>query len=305
MPIPFVKDIEFEYGRVEQISPLIRRVIARNPGSFTYTGTGVYIIGHGSVAVIDPGPELDEHFEAVKKAVEGETITHVLVTHSHMDHSPLARPLARWAGCQVYAKGPAVPTDSGVRMEAGDDLKFMPDVRIGDDWTCSGPGWTVEAIETPGHTSNHLCFALHEENAVFSGDHIMGWSTSIVSPPDGNMGAYLHSLRKVQDRGFGIIYPSHGAPIKDDPNGFIEAYIQHRKDREAAIVAAVAAGHQQIVDIVRAVYTDVDPSLYPAACHSVLGHMIDLHERGVVEADGGVALINADYRLCKPLQASA
>ncbi|MEM7669122.1 MAG: MBL fold metallo-hydrolase [Pseudomonadota bacterium] len=221
MPIPYVKDLEFEYERAETISPLIRRVIARNPGSFTYTGTGVYLIGRGKVAVIDPGPDNDEHFDAVKDALEGETVTHVLVTHSHMDHSPLAHPLADWAGCKTYAKGPAIPSEGAVRLEAGDDLKFNPDVVIGDDWTCSGPGWTIEAIETPGHTSNHLCYRLIEENALFSGDHIMGWSTSVVSPPDGHMGAYLDSLRKVQGIGLQTIYPTHGAPITEDCDGFI------------------------------------------------------------------------------------
>ena len=297
MSIPFVKTIEFEYGRSDQISPLIRRVIARNPGSFTYTGTGVYIIGQGEVAVIDPGPELEEHFDAVKAALEGETVTHVLVTHSHADHSPLARPLAEWAGCQIYAKGPAVPTDSAVRMEAGDDLSFMPDVRIGDGWTCSGPGWTLEAIETPGHTSNHVCYALQEENSLFSGDHIMSWSTSIVSPPDGSMGSYMDSLRKVQTRDFGTIYPSHGAPIKEDANGYIEAYIQHRQKRENAILDALAAGETTIIDIVRRVYTDVDQSLYPAACHSVLAHMIHLHGRGLITCNSNEAQIDSTYHL--------
>lgn len=303
MSIPYVKDIAFEYGRADQISPLIRRVIARNPGSFTYTGTGVYIIGRGEVAVIDPGPELEEHFDAIKTILEGETITHVLVTHSHMDHSPLAAPLADYAGCKTYAKGPAVPTDSGVRLEAGDDLRFRPDVTIGDEWICSGPGWTIEAIETPGHTSNHVCYALREENAVFSGDHIMGWSTSVVSPPDGNMTAYIDSLRKVQKCGFDTIYPTHGAPIAEDANGFIEAYIQHRLRRERAILSAVEAGDEKIVDIVRTVYTDVDPSLYPAACHSVLGHMIDLHQRGLVVTDTKEAEIGSSYLMAETVNA--
>lgn len=305
MPIPFVKDIAFEYGRSEQLTPLIRRVIARNPGSFTYTGTGVYIIGHGDVAIIDPGPVIDEHIAAVKAAVEGERITHVLVTHSHMDHSPLARPMAEWAGCKVYARGPAIPTFSAVRMEAGDDLEFKPDVVIGDDWTCSGPGWTVEAIETPGHTSNHLCYALLEENSVFSGDHIMGWSTSIVSPPDGHMSSYIDSLRKVQKRNFDTIYPSHGAPIKHDTGGFIEAYIEHRQAREKAIITAIGNGHSKITQIVRAVYTDISPKLHPAACHSVLGHIIDLFERGIITSSSDQADVNASYQLRIPRKAAS
>ena len=295
MSIPFVGQFEFEYGKAERVSPLIRRVVARNPGSFTYTGTGVYIIGHGNVAVIDPGPEIPEHFEAIKQALEGETITHVLVTHSHMDHSPLSHPLAKWAGCKVYAKGPAIPTDSEVRMEAGDDLSFKPDVIISDDWTCEGDGWTIEAIETPGHTSNHMCYALKEENALFSGDHIMGWSTSVVSPPDGNMGDYMRSLEKVRIRNFNTIYPSHGAPVTDNPTAFIQAYMDHRKGRESKILNAIDAGNKSVIDIVRTVYTDVDKKLHPAACHSVLSHLIDLHDRDIIQTIDGPPTITAEY----------
>ncbi|MEM9838773.1 MAG: MBL fold metallo-hydrolase [Pseudomonadota bacterium] len=304
MPIPFVKDIDVAYGRVDQLSPLIRRVIANNPGSFTYTGTGVYIIGHGDVAVIDPGPALDDHFDAVKKAVEGERVTHVLVTHAHMDHSPLSHPFAEWAGCSVYAGGPGAASESAVRMEAGDDLTFKPDITIEDGWECSGPGWTIEGIATPGHTANHFCYALREENALFSGDHIMGWSTSIVSPPDGSMSEYLRSLRKVQNRGFSTVYPSHGAPIDHDPNGFIEAYIEHRLTRERAIIAAVADGCSEITDIVKTVYTDISPRLHPAACHSVLAHMIDLCGRQVLTSSDGEAQINSHYALRAPLKSA-
>ena len=176
MAIPYVRGIEFEYGEVQQVSPLIRRVIANNPGPFTYVGTGVYIIGHGEVAVIDPGPMDETHFAALRKALEGETVTHVLVTHGHSDHSPLAAPMAEWAGCKTYAKNCGVPTAKG-ELGSADDLGFMPDVKVGDGDSFSGPGWTLDVIETPGHTCNHLCFALREENACLSGDHIMGWST--------------------------------------------------------------------------------------------------------------------------------
>ncbi|MAP93414.1 MAG: MBL fold metallo-hydrolase [Ponticaulis sp.] len=285
-PIPFVREMDFEYGQVTEMSPLIRRVIANNPGSFTYTGTGVYIIGRGTVAVIDPGPINADHFDALKAALEGETISHVLVTHSHMDHSPLAHPLAEWAGCQVYAKGPAIPTESEVRMEAGDDLNFRPHVTISDGFTVSGPGWTVEAIETPGHTSNHVCYALNEENALFSGDHIMGWSTTVISPPDGDMGDYLTSLEKVRDRRFDIIFPTHGPPVTEAPSDFIQAYIDHRKARETAILDRMRSGDTSIPQMVKTIYAEVDPRLHPAACHSVLGHMIHLVERGAVSVSG-------------------
>ena len=297
MGIPFVKEIEFEYGKVDQVSPMIRRVVANNPGAFTYTGTGVYIIGKGEVAVIDPGPLQDDHFEALKAALEGETVTHVLVTHSHMDHSPLAHPLAEHYGCKVYAKGPAIPTESEVRMEAGDDLSFKPHETIGDGWSCSGPGWTIEAIETPGHTSNHLCYALQEENAVFSGDHIMGWSTTVISPPDGNMGDYLASLAKVRDRGFSTIWPTHGPPVTDNPSAFVQAYIDHRRAREAAIRERLEAGDETIPTMVKTIYKDVDKKLHPAACHSVLGHVIQMVRDGEVVTEDETPGVQSTYRL--------
>lgn len=295
--IPFVRDFAFEYGVPEQVTPLIRRVVARNPGSFTYTGTGVYIIGHGEVAVIDPGPDLAEHFEALKAALAGERVTHVFVTHSHMDHSPLAHPLAAWAGCPVHAGGPAIPTESDVRMEAGDDLSFRPDIELKDGDTFSGPGWTIEAIATPGHTSHHFAYALREEKACFTGDHIMGWSTTVISPPDGHMGAYLDSLVKIRDRGFASLWPTHGPPVLEDASGFVEAYRQHRLNRERAILARLRAGDETIPDMVRTIYADIDKKLHPAACHSVLGHMIHLVERGVVHAGDAHPGIRSRYRL--------
>ena len=294
--IPFVREMDFEYGAVTRMSPRIRRVIAENPGAFTYTGTGVYIIGNGKVVVIDPGPVIDAHFEALKRATDGEEITHVLVTHSHMDHSPLAHPLAEWAGCKVYAKGPAIPTESEVRMEAGDDLNFRPHETIGDGFVAKGPDWTMSAIETPGHTSNHLCYALEEEAALFSGDHVMGWSTTVISPPDGDMGDYLNSLKKVRDRNFKTIYPTHGPPVTDNASGFIQSYIDHRKAREAAILARLEAGDRTIPDMVKTIYADVDKKLHPAACHSVLGHVIHLVKEGRVSTDGDVT-VAAEYAL--------
>jgi glyoxylase-like metal-dependent hydrolase (beta-lactamase superfamily II) len=293
--IPFVRDIRFEYGKVDQVSPLIRRVVANNPGPFTFTGTGVYIIGKGQVAVIDPGPDMAVHFEALKAALTGETVTHVLVTHSHMDHSPLAHPLARWAGCKVHAAGAAIPTESEVRMEAGDDLDFRPDLVMKDGDTVSGPGWTLEAITTPGHTSNHLCYALLEENALFSGDHIMGWSTTVISPPDGDMADYFASLEKIAARQFATIWPTHGPPITD-PAPFVAAYIAHRKRREAQILAQLAAGQTKIPAMVAIMYADVDKRLHPAACHSALSHLIQLVGEGSVACDGAPG-IDSVYRL--------
>ena len=284
--IPFVRDFKLEYGRVEQVSPLIRRVIANNPGPFTFTGTGVYIIGHGDVCVIDPGPDLADHFEALKQALEGETISHVLVTHSHMDHSPLAHPLARWAGCSVLASGEVpLPTESEVRLEAGDDMRFRPDSALHDGTLIEGDGWTIEAIATPGHTSGHMCYALLEENCLFSGDHIMGWSTTVISPPDGDMDAYLTSLEKIAARQFATIWPTHGPPITD-PGPFVAAYRDHRLDREDQILACLASGQNKVKDMVPVMYAAVDQRLWPAACHSVMAHMSRLVKIGRVTCDG-------------------
>lgn len=294
--IPFVRQFSFEYGVVQQVSPLIRRVIANNPGPFTFTGTGVYIIGAGQVVVIDPGPDDPVHFEALKRALDGETVSHVLVTHSHMDHSPLAHPLARWAGCDVLASNIApIATDSDVRMEAGDDLRFRPDVSLSHGEQLSGPGWTVEAISTPGHTSGHMCFALIEENALFSGDHIMGWSTTVISPPDGVMQDYLDSLELIEGRGFSTIWPTHGPPVTD-PATFVSAYRAHRLDREAQILARLAAGEMTIRAMVPSMYASVDQRLWPAACHSVLAHMVRLVAIGAVSCDGTVG-IDSQYQL--------
>ena len=300
MGIPFVKTFEFEYGVAAPLSARIQRVVADNPGPFTYTGTGVYIVGDKNVAVIDPGPNTDSHRNALLSALEGRNVTHVLVTHHHIDHSPLAAPLAEQFGCEVYGYGKQVipPAGGEVRLEAGDDLSFKPDVEIRDGEVFEGDGWTLEAIHTPGHTSNHMCFALHEENTLFSGDHIMGWSTSVVSPPDGHMGDYLNSLEKILGRSFDRIIPTHG-PVIEDPAPFVRAYIDHRLDRERQICGALSEGLSDIMDIVKRLYTDIDPRLYPAAAHSVLAHLIHMRETGKV-CSGDTQGLKGTYRLLGP-----
>jgi glyoxylase-like metal-dependent hydrolase (beta-lactamase superfamily II) len=288
MAIPYVRNFTFDYGVADRLSPLITRVIADNPGPFTYTGTGVYIIGAGpSVCVIDPGPTTEKHVAAIDRALEGKTVSHVLVTHHHVDHSPLAAPLAAKHGCQVYGYGlqPAPPEAGEVKLEAGDDLTFKPDVEIRDGHRFEGPDWTINTLHTPGHTSNHLCFALEEENCLFSGDHIMGWSTSVVSPPDGDMGDYLASLNRVLDQDFDVIRPTHGAAITD-VRTFVQAYIDHRMAREAQIIGAIGSGLGQISDIVASLYKDVDKRLHPAAAHSVLSHIIHMRKTGRVTCEG-------------------
>jgi glyoxylase-like metal-dependent hydrolase (beta-lactamase superfamily II) len=284
--IPFVRDIKFDYGKVDQVSPMIRRVVANNPGPFTFTGTGTYIVGSGSVAVIDPGPDMDDHLEAILDATRGETVSHIFVTHNHIDHSPLSRPLAARTGAKIYACAhPGVPTDSAVRLEAGDDRAFAPDVGLCEGGVVEGEGWTLEAIPTPGHTSNHICYALHEENALFSGDHIMGWSTTVISPPDGDMADYFRSLALIRSRNFQTLWPTHGPPILE-VDQFIQAYTDHRRDRERQILSALAQGPASIKTIVPVLYAAVDPRLHPAAAHSVLAHVIQLVAEGRVLSDG-------------------
>lgn len=294
--IPYVRELSFEYGACAQVSPLIRRVIANNPGPFTYFGTGTYIVGHGEVAVIDPGPAMDEHLDAILAATAGETITHILVTHHHLDHSPLAAPLKARTSATIYGcpLGHAIDTPE-IEMEAGEDDAFQPDVVVCQGGVIEGKGWTLEAIPTPGHTSNHICYGLTEENALFCGDHIMGWSTTVISPPDGDMGAYFRSLHDIRARGFDILWPTHGPPITEVAP-FIDAYVAHRRGREAQILAQLAAGHSRIKDMVPVLYKDVDPRLHPAAAHSVLAHVIQLVREGRVLADGPPGL-DADYRL--------
>lgn len=286
--IPYVRDLEFEYGRCDQVSPLIRRVIAKNPGPFTYLGTGTYIVGRGNVAVIDPGPDDAAHLQAILDAVKGERVTHILITHHHSDHSPLAGPLKAATGASIYGcavAAPEVAEVSTVRTEADHDLSFRPDVSVCGGAKIEGDGWTIEAIPTPGHTSNHICFALLEENALFSGDHIMGWSTTVITPPDGDMSAYFESLDRVKARGFATLWPTHGPPVRDvEP--FIAGYIAHRRAREAQVVKAVGDGLSTIREMVPVLYAEVDPRLHPAAARSVLGHLIDLVHRGVVATDG-------------------
>ena len=291
--IPFVRDMDFEYGVAQQVSPLIRRVVANNPGPFTYKGTGVYIVGHGDVAVIDPGPDTAEHLDVLMRTLDGERVTHIFVTHRHMDHSPAAHPLAERTGAKVYASTiPPKPSEcDDIRLEAGDDDLFQPDIDVKDTERFSGPGWTIEAVATPGHTANHTAYALIEENALFPGDHIMGWSTTVIGPPDGDMTDYLNSLEKVRDRHFTTLWPTHGPPIRD-VRPFVQAFIDHRLEREAQVLEQLAAGKRQIKDMVSVIYADVDKRLHPAARHSVLAHVIRLVEQGRVGCEGPACVDN-------------
>ena len=283
--IPYARDIEFDYGRADQVSPLIRRVIAPNPGPFTFTGTGTYIVGRGEVAVIDPGPDEKAHLDALLRALAAERVSAILVTHTHLDHSPLAAALASATGAPVHGLPAPRIAEAAIRLDEGHDQGFRPDVFMADGDVVSGRGWTLETVATPGHASNHLCYALAQESALFSGDHVMGWSTTVVSPPDGDMADYLASLDKVAARGFQTLWPTHGPPVREVAP-FLDAYRAHRLERERQILEQLARGRTHIPDMVRVIYADIDPRLHPAAAHSVLAHLIQLVREGRARSDG-------------------
>lgn len=302
--IPFIKDIEFSYDEAERLSPLIRRVIAKNPTAFTYKGTGTFIIGRGEVAILDPGPDLQEHIDAVLAALaqDGETVKAILVTHTHKDHSPGARLLQAATGAPTYGYGPHGCDAREIQEHSpneGGDMDFDPDVRLQDGDVVSGPGWTITALHTPGHTSNHLCFALEEEKALFTGDHVMAWSTSIVCPPDGDMAAYMANLKRLAAREDTIYYPTHG-PAIPDPKPFLDRYIAYREAREDQIAERIARGLTTVKTIVDDLYSDVDPRVRVAAGLMVLAHLEHMTGDGRAEVvGGGRASLDAEYRLAR------
>jgi glyoxylase-like metal-dependent hydrolase (beta-lactamase superfamily II) len=288
--INFLRDFSFEYGVAETLSPLIRRVVARNPSPFTFKGTGTYIVGRGSVAVIDPGPALDDHVASLLSALDGETVSHILVTHTHLDHSPAAAALKRATGAPTLGFGPHGATRStGPGTEEGGDRDFVPDLALRDGDIVEGKTWRIEAVHTPGHTSNHLCFALADEKVLFSGDHVMGWSTSVIAPPDGDMTAYLRALDKLLARDDAIYWPTHG-PAITDPKSHVRAFIAHRRERTEAILQRLAAGDATIPALVAAIYLGLEPRLHAAAGRSVLAHLIALVEAGEVACEGPPAI---------------
>jgi len=292
--IPFVRELDYEHGAMQQVAPGIRRVIAPNMGPFTFTGTGTYVIGEGKVAVIDPGPLLQPHVEALLAGLEGETVTHILITHTHMDHSPAAAPLKEATGAETYGYGPHGGNRSGEKVEEGGDWAFEPDHRVGHGDIIEGDGWSFEAVHTPGHTSNHLCFQYREAKALFSGDHVMGWSTSVITPPDGNMADYMASLRLLLDRDDAVYWPTHGAPITD-PKPFVRAFIAHREEREEQIMQCLRTDARYIPAMVKVMYANVDAMLHPAAARSVLAHLIHMIERGTVVASTPEPALNSLY----------
>jgi glyoxylase-like metal-dependent hydrolase (beta-lactamase superfamily II) len=286
-------------GETEQHEPLVRRVLAPNPSPYTYTGTQTWLVGAGEdVAIIDPGPtgsgksvgdpadiNGEGHVEAILRAVEQQRVVAILCTHTHRDHSPAAAPLKAATGAQIIGCAPLVLEDDGPRADSAFDPDYVPDRILTDGESIAGDGWTIEAVTTPGHTSNHLCYSLVETKALFTGDHVMKWSTSVVSPPDGNMSAYMASLQKLYDRDDRVYYPAHG-PAVEKPRQLVRGMIGHRRQRERQILKLLEAGEGHIPEMVAAMYKGLDPRLTGAAGRSVLAHLVDLQNQGRVAMYG-------------------
>ncbi len=269
-------------GVAMPLSPMVARVLAPNPSPFTFTGTQTYVVGSSDVAVIDPGPDEADHLTALTAAIAGRPLVAIVCTHTHRDHSPAAQPLRAMTGAPVIGCAPLTLDDDGPRADAAFDAAYRPDRILADGERLAGEGWTLEAVATPGHTSNHLCFALVEEQALFTGDHVMGWSTSVISPPDGDLADYMRSMQRLLERQDTIYYPAHGEPI-DNPQRLVRGMMGHRKQREGQIMRFLERnGDSLIPDMVAEMYKGVDPRLHPAAGRSVLAHLIDLHQRGLV-----------------------
>ena len=268
------------YAKLETLEPGIARVLAHNPSAFTYYGTQTYLLGDSEVAVVDPGPDLDEHVDALIAAIAGRPVVAIMCTHTHRDHSPGSRPLAERTGAPIIGCAPLALETAGPRADAAFDSDYAPDRALGDGETIEVDGRTITAIATPGHTSNHLCFAIGD--ALLTGDHVMGWSTTVVFPPDGDMAAYMASLEVLRQRGDRVYYPAHG-PAVTKPQQYVRGLIGHRLQREKQILKLVGQGPRDVSQIVASAYPGLDPRLVTAAGGSVLAHLLDLEARGLVE----------------------
>lgn len=301
------EEIEFDRratapaGEIVELSPLVRRVIAGNGGPMTFTGTCSYIVGRGTVAIIDPGPDDPAHIARLLDAVSGETVSHIVVTHTHRDHSPAVPAIKRATGAMVVGCGPHRPARELALgeinpLDSAGDHAYSPDREMREGETIDGLGWRLEAIETPGHTANHLAFALPEEETLFSGDHVMAWSTTIVAPPDGSMAAYMASIEKLRGRDERIYRPGHGGPVTE-PQRFLRGLVQHRRQREAAILSRLQAGDETITEMVPAIYQGLAPALHGAAALSVLAQLEDLVTRGTVRCSDPHPQLESRYRV--------
>lgn len=295
-------DLTFQpaHGEAVPVAEHVQRITVNNPGPFTFHGTNTYIVGDASVCVIDPGPEDEAHFRALMAALAGREVTHIAVSHTHKDHSPLAGRLKAATGATIVAEGPYRPARPLHDGEANpfaesSDLDFVPDIALAEGDRVEGDGWRLTAILTPGHTTNHVAFAFEDRGIVFSADHVMAWATSIVAPPDGAMSDYMASLERLLMRDDRVYFPGHGGPVKD-PAAFLRGLRTHRRMRERAVLERIRAGDRLIADMVRAIYASTDPRLHGAAALSVLAHLEDLVEKGEVTTDGP-ARLSGVYRI--------
>lgn len=299
--IEFDRSATTEAGTVACLSPLVRRIIAGNGGPMTFTGTCSYIVGRGTVAIIDPGPDDPGHVERLLAAVRGETVSHIVVTHTHRDHSPAVPALKAATGAMVVGCGPHRPSrelgpGEGRVLDAAADTDFVPDAEMRDGDAVSGPGWSLAAVATPGHTANHLAFTLAEEATLFSGDHVMAWSTSVVAPPDGSMAAYMASIETLRGLEHARYWPGHGGPVTE-PQRFLRGLVQHRRQREAAILNRLGAGDETIAAMVPVIYQGLAPVLHGAAALSVLAQLEDLVLRGSVQSSDPIPALASRYKL--------
>ena len=294
-------DVSFDprHGEAVEIATGIRRITAGNGGPFTFKGTNSYIVGHDTLAVIDPGPNDPAHLEALLRAIAGRPVSHILVTHTHVDHSPLAAELKRETGATTVGEGPhraarSLAADEVHHLDASADRDFVPDITVAHGQTVEGDGWSFETVLTPGHTANHAAFALLGTGILFPGDHVMGWATTIVAPPDGSMSAYMGSLDVLLAREDHLYLPGHGGAIAN-PRPYVKGLKTHRIMRERAVLERVRAGDRTIAEMVSRIYRSTDPRLHGAAALSVLAHIEDLVARGLVETDRTTTL-DAEYR---------
>lgn len=299
--LSFDQEFDAQPGMPARLSGKVRRIMCNNPGPFTFKGTNSYIVGNGNVAIIDPGPEDEDHLSALLDAVRGETVTHIVITHTHRDHSPLAARLQQATGATTYGFGPhgsGRPTKAiasgDITLDAAGDHEFQPDIQVKHGDIIEGSGWLLESVFTPGHCSNHMAFALNEESTLFCGDHVMAWSTSVIAPPDGHMADYLSSLRKLIARDQDRLYlPGHG-PAKQEPQRFARAFLTHRQMREKAVLQHIASGERTVMGVVKKVYAGLKPKLHAAAALSTLAHVEHLIEQNLVRAHGELSL-ETDY----------
>jgi glyoxylase-like metal-dependent hydrolase (beta-lactamase superfamily II) len=299
--LAFNRNVDVDYGVAEEVAPQVRRIVAKNPGPYTFLGTNTYLVGRGQVAVIDPGPKNDRHLSAIATATKGERISHILITHSHRDHCDGARPLQGLLGGEVLAYGPTESRRGAGAPGLGEafvDPEFIPDRKIADGATIKGPGFTLDVLHTPGHAPDHLCFALLGQRTLFTGDHVMGWNTTVIAPPEGNMANFLTSLERLLTRHDKMFLPGHGGRIQT-PQRVAKAYLMHRRWREQTILTCLEEGRGSVPRIVARLYGGLGADLKEAAALSVLGHLEHLISRGVVATEGAAGLEGL-YSICHP-----